>query len=83
MQRISLRLLRTQMNICIHLQQLGERLYPKVFALHPANAQKITGMLLELPPTQLLIILASEDTLRQRADEAMDIIIYRQRQEIG
>lgn len=66
-----------------HLQQLGERLYPKVFALHPANAQKITGMLLELPPTQLLIILASEDTLRQKADEAMDVIIYRQRQEIG
>lgn len=66
-----------------HLQQLGERLYPKVFALHPANAQKITGMLLELPPTQLLIILASEDTLRQKADEAMDIIIYKQRQEIG
>lgn len=66
-----------------HLQQLGERLYPKVFALHPANAQKITGMLLELPPTQLLIILASEETLRQKADEAMDVIIYRQRQEIG
>lgn len=65
------------------MQQLGERLYPKVFALHPANAQKITGMLLELPPTQLLIILASEDTLRQKADEAMDVIIYRQRQEMG
>lgn len=40
-------------------------------------------MLLELPPTQLLIILASEDTLRQKADEAMDVIIYRQRQDIG
>lgn len=66
-----------------NLQQLGDRLYPKVFALHPANAQKITGMLLELPPTQLLIILASEDTLRQKADEAMDIILYRQRQDIG
>lgn len=66
-----------------HLQQLGERLYPKVFALHPANAQKITGMILELPPTQLLILLASEETLRQKADEALDIIIQKQRQEIG
>lgn len=66
-----------------HLQQLGERLYPKIFALHPANAQKITGMLLELPPTQLLIILASEESLRQKADEAMDIIMYKQRQEAG
>lgn len=66
-------------HLTIHLQQLGERLYPKVLALHPANAQKITGMLLELPPTQLLIILASEDTLRQKSDEAMDIIVYKQR----
>lgn len=66
-----------------NLQQLGDRLYPKVFALHPANAQKITGMLLELPAPQLLIILASEETLRQKADEAMDTILYRQRQEIG
>lgn len=66
-----------------NLQQLGDRLYPKVFALHPANAQKITGMLLELPAPQLLIILASEDTLRQKADEAMEIILYRQRQDIG
>lgn len=66
-----------------NLQQLGDRLYPKVFTLHPANAQKITGMLLELPAPQLLIILASEETLRQKADEAMDTILYRQRQEIG
>lgn len=66
-----------------NLQQLGDRLYPKVFALHPANAQKITGMLLELPAPQLLIILASEETLRQKADEALETILYRQRQDIG
>lgn len=70
-------------HLTAHLQQLGERIYPKVFSLHPTNAQKITGMLLELPPTQLLIILASEDTLRNKADEAMDIIMYRQRQDLG
>lgn len=66
-----------------NLQQLGERLYPRVFSLHPANAPKITGMLLELPPPQLLVLLASDDTLRQKADEAMDIIVYKQRQELG
>lgn len=66
-----------------NLQQLGDRLYPRVFTLHPTNAQKITGMLLELPAPQLLIILASEDTLRQKADEAMEIILNRQRQDIG
>ena len=55
----------------------------QVEALHPENAQKITGMLLELPPTQLLIILASEETLRQKSDEARDIIMYKRRIEMG
>lgn len=54
-----------------------------MLALHPANAQKITGMLLELPPTQLLIILATEDTLREKSDEAMGIIMYKQRSDRG
>ncbi|XP_055677415.1 E3 ubiquitin-protein ligase hyd isoform X5 [Lutzomyia longipalpis] len=61
--------------------QMGERLYPRVYALHPNHAAKITGMLLELPPTQLLMLVSSEETLRQKANEAMDVIIYRQRLE--
>lgn len=40
-------------------------------------------MLLELQPSQLLTILASEDTLRLKSDEAMDIILYKQRSDIG
>lgn len=44
-------------------------------ALRPSLAPKITGMLLELPPPQLLILLASEDTLKQRVDEAVDVIL--------
>lgn len=66
----------------IQQQHLGERLFPKVQTLHPNNAQRITGMLLELPPTQLLVLLASEETLRQKANEAMDIIMSRQRVEL-
>ncbi|CAL8144298.1 unnamed protein product [Orchesella dallaii] len=58
-----------------HQQQIGERLYVKVHALRPSLAPKITGMLLELPPPQLLILLASEDTLKQRVDEAVDVIL--------
>ena len=38
-------------------------------------APKITGMLLELSPAQLLLLLASEESLRQRVDEAMEIIL--------
>lgn len=40
-----------------------------------AFASKITGMLLELSPAQLLLLLASEDSLRARVDEAMELII--------
>ncbi|XP_037871964.1 E3 ubiquitin-protein ligase hyd isoform X5 [Bombyx mori] len=58
-----------------HQAQLGERLYPRVHSLHPTFAGKITGMLLELTPAQLLVLLASEDALRQKVREAMDLIV--------
>jgi E3 ubiquitin-protein ligase EDD1 len=62
-----------------HQQQLGERLYQKVAQIHPTHAPKITGMLLDLPPTQLIMLLASEENLRQKSNEALDIINFRQR----
>ncbi|EAT42542.1 AAEL005930-PA [Aedes aegypti] len=65
-----------------HQQQLGERLYPKVQALYQNNAPKITGMLLDLPATQILMLLASEESLRQKANEALEMILSRQRLEI-
>lgn len=58
-----------------HRQSLGERLYPRVHALQPSLASKITGMLLELSPAQLLLLLASEDTLRQRVEEAVELLL--------
>lgn len=67
----------------LQLQQLGDRLYPRVLSLHPANAHKITGMLLELPPAHLLTILASEESLRMKSNEAMDIIMFKQRNDMG
>ncbi|ESO86003.1 hypothetical protein LOTGIDRAFT_129991 [Lottia gigantea] len=57
--------------------QIGEQLYPKVRNLQPTMAPKITGMLLELSPPQLLLLLTSEELLRQRVDEAVDIILSR------
>lgn len=47
----------------------------QVHSLHPTFAGKITGMLLELTPAQLLVLLASEDALRQKVREAMDLIV--------
>ncbi|XP_012151178.2 E3 ubiquitin-protein ligase hyd isoform X2 [Megachile rotundata] len=61
-------------HLTMHQQQLGDRLYPKVYALRPALADKITGMLLELLPAQLLMLLASEDALRQKVEEAFELI---------
>ncbi|XP_071872949.1 E3 ubiquitin-protein ligase hyd isoform X2 [Bombus fervidus] len=61
-------------HLTMHQQQLGDRLYPKVYALQPALAAKITGMLLELSPAQLLMLLASEDALRQKVEEAFELI---------
>lgn len=58
-----------------HRQQLGQRLYPRVHALRPSLASKITGMLLEQSAAQLLLLLASEDALRQKVDEAVEIVV--------
>lgn len=43
--------------------------------LHPTFAGKITGMLLELTPAQLLLLLASEDSLRAKVEEAVELIL--------
>jgi E3 ubiquitin-protein ligase EDD1 len=58
-----------------HQQQLGERLFPRVQSLRPSLASKITGMLLELSPASLLLLLATEESLRERVEEAVDIIL--------
>ncbi|VVC25628.1 Hypothetical protein CINCED_3A013222 [Cinara cedri] len=58
-----------------HQQQLGERLYPKVVQIRPSLASKITGMLLELSPAQLLTLLASEETLRMRVNEGIAMLM--------
>ncbi|XP_069947908.1 E3 ubiquitin-protein ligase UBR5 isoform X2 [Cherax quadricarinatus] len=58
-----------------NMLQIGEALFPKVQSLRPSLASKITGMLLELTHAQLLLLSASEDALRQKVDEAVDLIL--------
>lgn len=58
-----------------NMLQIGEVLFPKVQALRPSLASKITGMLLELTHAQLLLLSASEDALRLKVDEAVDLIL--------
>ena len=47
----------------------------KFLYCRPSLASKITGMLLELTPANLLLLLATEDSLRERVEEAVDIIL--------
>ena len=55
--------------------KLGLNLFPKVAAIQPFHAEKITGMLLEgLPSAQLQRLLHVEDDLRMKVEEAMTIL---------
>ncbi|KAH8294942.1 hypothetical protein KR018_004468 [Drosophila ironensis] len=66
-------------HLSVHLQQLGERLYPKIHSINATHAPKITGMLLEIPTPQLLSVLSSDETLRQKVNEAIEIITFKQK----
>merc|ERR1719183_2170382 len=50
-------------------QMLGERLYPAVAKYQPELAGKITGMLLEMDNSELLMLLESDQQMRQKIDE--------------
>ncbi|XP_017873446.1 PREDICTED: E3 ubiquitin-protein ligase hyd isoform X2 [Drosophila arizonae] len=70
-------------HLSVHLQQLGERLYPKIHSINSVHAAKITGMLLEIPTPQLLSVLSSDETLRQKVNEAVEIINFKLKSEIN
>ncbi|KAE8664167.1 Polyadenylate-binding protein 7 [Hibiscus syriacus] len=53
---------------------LGERLYPLVLKRQPDLVQKITGMLLEMDNSELLLLLESPESLAARVEEAMEVI---------
>lgn len=54
-------------------QLLGEALFPKIQALQPELAGKITGMLLEMDDSELLNLTEDENSLRAKVDEAMTV----------
>ena len=47
-------------------QMLGERLYPLIYGIHPDWAGKITGMLLEIDNAELIHMLDSQESLREK-----------------
>ena len=60
-------------------QMIGERIFSLVQELQPAISRKITGMLLELDNSDLLRMLKSDDFLKTKVDEAVQVLNnYRQ-----
>lgn len=56
-------------------QEMGERLYPLVQRIEPKLAGKITGMLLEMDTTELMMLLESgDDLLISKVNEAVNVL---------
>lgn len=46
----------------------------RVFFLLQEHASKITGMLLELTPTQLIYVLTHDEAFKEKINEAVELI---------
>ncbi|XP_012382720.3 polyadenylate-binding protein 1-like [Dasypus novemcinctus] len=55
-------------------QMIGERLYPLIFGVHAQLAGKITGMLLEIDNSELLLMLESPESLHAKIEEAVAVL---------
>lgn len=58
----------------VQKQLLGEKLFPAIHKYQPDLAGKITGMMLEMDNSELLLLLDSEGQLKAKVDEAMRVL---------
>merc|ERR1719163_1573659 len=61
----------------VQKQMIGEKLFPAISKFQPELAGKITGMMLEMDNSELLILLESDGQLRAKVDEAMRVLELR------
>merc|ERR1719408_60002 len=55
-------------------QMLGEKLFPMVAKFQPELAGKITGMMLEMDNSELLMLLESEAQMKTKVEEALRVL---------
>merc|ERR1712066_519112 len=58
----------------VQKQMIGEKLFPVIAKYQPELAGKITGMMLEMDNSELLILLESEQQLKHKVDEALRVL---------
>merc|ERR1712187_1037709 len=58
----------------VQKQMIGEKLFPAISKFQPELAGKITGMMLEMDNSELLMLLESDNQLKGKVDEAMRVL---------
>merc|ERR1719361_1799686 len=58
----------------VQKQMIGEKLFPAIAKYQPELAGKITGMMLEMDNSELLILLESETQLKGKVEEALRVL---------
>jgi polyadenylate-binding protein len=64
-------------------QMLGERLYPLIQQAQPELAGKITGMLLEMDNSELLLLLDDSGSLNEKIQEAIKVLDEHEKQQVA
>lgn len=57
------------------LNYIGERIYPIIEELYGDNAPKITGMIIDMEPDDLMSTLESRQALEEKASEANKLLL--------
>jgi len=63
-------------------QMLGERLFPLIHRINGELAGKITGMLLEMDNSELLMMLENAELLKSKVDEAVAVLQVHQTKDV-
>jgi len=58
----------------VQKQMIGEKIYPLIAKIQPDMAGKVTGMMLEMDNSELLMLLESEQQLRSKVNEALLVL---------